>query len=240
VFSLQALDPLYTWWFRVTRAESSSTTTRILIPILLVSSSLSRRGLHSRWLSSRPCLSASIPRPRSPLPSGHPLGWVDSASFRLGGPTRDQWPQSPYSFFDLSLFVWRQVLFVDLVAGLIISIYDHVMFFFKNTHGFLWNQQTKSGRPTYDGTSGGFTAFFLVSSVRSVRRSMQHCSQFIPMSYTFTQICTLFCLRSCLFPRYFHLRKMWVYMEIWYSHNTLKSLEILLPKILYCIGELLV
>jgi hypothetical protein len=37
-------------------------------------------------------------------------------------------------------------------------------------------------------------------------------------------------LRPCLLLRYFHPRKMWEYMGIWCSPNTLKSPHILFPK----------
>jgi hypothetical protein len=37
-------------------------------------------------------------------------------------------------------------------------------------------------------------------------------------------------LRPCLLFRYFHPRKMWGYVEIWCSPNTLKSPQILFPK----------
>jgi hypothetical protein len=38
------------------------------------------------------------------------------------------------------------------------------------------------------------------------------------------------CLRPCLLLRYFHPRKMWGYVGIWCSPNTIKSPQILFPK----------
>jgi hypothetical protein len=47
-------------------------------------------------------------------------------------------------------------------------------------------------------------------------------------------------LRACLLLRYFHPQKMWGYVGIWCSPNTLQSPQIPSPKILYHDGEFLI